>query len=83
MDAKKFTGKLSVIAISILLASCGGGGGYYDKSSSSTSSSTSTTQALNISTISLSDTNGVTTNVITASGVTAKVKVTNASGKGI
>lgn len=32
MDTRKFTGKLSAIAISILLASCGGGGGYYGKS---------------------------------------------------
>lgn len=88
MDSRKFTGKLSAIAISILLASCGGGGdGYYDKSDSSSGtgsgSSTGTLQAVNISTISLSDTNGAATNVITASGATAKVKVTNASGNGV
>lgn len=34
MDTKKVTGKLSAIAISILLASCGGGGGYYDGNNS-------------------------------------------------
>lgn len=34
MDTRKFTGKLSAIAISILLASCGGGDGYYGKSDS-------------------------------------------------
>lgn len=34
MDTRKFTGKLSAIAISILLASCGGGDGYYGKSGS-------------------------------------------------
>lgn len=88
MDTRKFTGKLSAIAISILLASCGGGGGgYYDKDNSNSGTDTgnggTTISAVNISPIVLSDTNGVVTNTITVSGVTAKVKVTDASGSGI
>ncbi|MBI0395536.1 hypothetical protein [Acinetobacter bereziniae] len=43
MDTKKVTGKLSAIAISILLASCGGGDGYYGKNDSSTGGDGSTT----------------------------------------
>ncbi|RZG86342.1 hypothetical protein EXE10_06980 [Acinetobacter sp. WCHAc060033] len=43
MDTRKFTGKLSAIAISILLASCGGGDGYYGKSDSSTETGGETT----------------------------------------
>ena len=86
MDTRKFTGKLSAIAISILLASCGGGGGgYYDNDNSGTGTDNggTTVSAVNISSMTLSDTNGVSTNTITVSGVTAKVKVTDASGNGI
>ena len=86
MDTRKFTGKLSAIAISILFASCGGGGGgYYDKSgsSSSTGGTGTTATALNISSITLLDSNNTSTNTITASGATAKVKVVDATGKGV
>ncbi|AYO53186.1 Ig-like domain-containing protein [Acinetobacter wuhouensis] len=88
MDTRKFTGKLSAIAISILLASCGGGDGYYGNngstdSSSGTGTGTDTKQAVNVSTISLFDTNNAESLSITASGVTAKVKVIDKAGQGI
>ena len=90
MDTRKITGKLSAIAISILLASCGGGGGdgYFGNndstgSGSGTDTGTDTKQAVNVSAISLFDINNVSTQTITASGVTAKVRVTGASGNGI
>lgn len=87
MDTKKVTGKLSAIAISILLASCGGGGGYYDGNNSGSNNGNNgggtTISAVNISSITLLDANSVSTNTITVSGATAKVKVTNGSGVGI
>lgn len=86
MDTRKFTGKLSAIAISILLASCGGGDGYYGKTDSSTgtgSTDTTQNQALNIKSLQVYDVNGKVTQTITAAGVTAKVKVTDASGNGV
>ena len=44
MDTRKFTGKLSAIAISILLASCGGGGdGYFGKTDSTSGGGGTTT----------------------------------------
>ncbi len=86
MNKKQLTLKLSAIAVSILLASCGGGGGGYygsnDNSSSGGNGQTPIT-AVNITNISLFDANNTVTNSITAAGVTAKVKVTDASGKGI
>lgn len=86
MDTRKLTGKLSAIAISILLASCGGGGGgYYDKNNNGTDNGNggTTVSAVNISSIALFDTNAVATNTITVTGATAKVKVTDANGKGV
>jgi len=88
MNKKQLTLKLSAITISVLLASCGGGGGYYGSNDSrNTSGSGENGQtpvtAVNITNITLSDTNNTLTNSITAAGVTAKVKVTDASGKGI
>lgn len=86
MDTRKLTGKLSAIAISILLASCGGGGGgYYDKNNNGTDNGNggTTVEAVNISPITLLNADSVATNTITVSGATAKVKVTDASGKGI
>lgn len=87
MDTRKFTGKLSAIAISILLASCGGGGGYYDKNDNGNSNGNgnggTTVEAVNITTITLYDLNNTTTNSVTAAGATAKVKVTDQAGKGI
>lgn len=88
MDTRKLTGKLSAIAISILLASCGGGGGgYYDKNDNDTGNGNgnggTTVEAVNITNIALYDVNNAVTNSITAAGVTAKVKVTDKTGKGI
>ncbi|WP_335953841.1 hypothetical protein [Acinetobacter higginsii] len=86
MNKKQLTLKLSAIAVSVLLASCGGGGGGYygsnDNSSSGGNGQTPVT-AVNITNITLYDTNNTVTNSITAAGATAKVKVTDASGKGI
>lgn len=87
MKKKQLTVKLSAIAVSILLASCGGGGGYYGSNGNNDNTSEGNGQtpvtAVNITNISLYDTNNIATNSITAAGVTAKVKVTDASGKGI
>ncbi|MFV5385721.1 hypothetical protein [Acinetobacter junii] len=87
MNKKQLTLKLSAITISVLLASCGGGGYYGSNDSGNTSGSGENGQtpvtAVNITNITLSDTNNTLTNSITAAGVTAKVKVTDASGKGI
>ncbi|WP_151961215.1 hypothetical protein [Acinetobacter bereziniae] len=89
MDTKKVTGKLSAIAISILLASCGGGGGYYDGTGNGSSSGTTnpstgeTVKAVNISAVQLIDRNGNSIQAVTAEGGIAKVKVTDQSGKGI
>ena len=53
MDTRKLTGKLSAIAISILLASCGGGS-YYDGNNSGTNNGGGTTiSAVNITNITL------------------------------
>ncbi|RBA36256.1 MULTISPECIES: hypothetical protein [Acinetobacter] len=88
MNKKQLTLKLSAITISVLLASCGGGGGYYGSNDSGNTSGSgengqTPVTAVNITNITLSDTNNTLTNSITAAGVTAKVKVTDASGKGI
>ena len=90
MNKKQLTLKLSAIATSILLASCGGGGGgYYGSTGSGSSSGTtnpSTGEAVktvNISAVQLIDQNANSTQAITAEGVIAKVKVTDQSGKGI
>ena len=89
MNKKQLTLKLSAIATSILLASCGGGGGYYGSTGSGSSSETtnpSTGEAVktvNISTVQLIDQNANLTQAITAEGAIAKVKVTDQSGKGI
>ena len=86
MDTRKLTGKLSAIAISILLASCGGGGGgYYDKNDNGTGNGNggTTVEAVNITNIALYDINNAITNSITATGVTAKVKVTDKAGNAI
>lgn len=88
MNKKQLKLKLSAITISVLLASCGGGGGYYGSNDSGNTSGSgengqTPVTAVNITNITLSDTNNTLTNSITAAGVTAKVKVTDASGKGI
>lgn len=86
MDTKIVVNKLSIIAISILLASCGGGGGYYNNEGSSNNGSSnggSSTSSVNISSITLNNANGQATSIISSSGATAIVKITNASGIGI
>ena len=90
MNKKQLTLKLSAIAMSVMLASCGGGGGgYYGSTGSGSSSGTtnpSTGEAVktvNISAVQLIDQNANSTQAITAEGVIAKVKVTDQSGKGI
>ncbi len=83
MNKKQLTLKLSAIATSILLASCGGGGGYYGSTGSGSSSETtnpSTGEAVktvNISAVQLIDQNANSTQAITAEGAIAKVKVTD------
>ncbi|MGY5394573.1 hypothetical protein [Acinetobacter sp. NigerLNRRAM0016] len=87
MNNKQIGLKLSTIALCVLLASCGGGGsdGYFENNNSggvSTGGSTSTA-AVNIGVISLYDVNGKATTAVNIAGATAKVKVTDSSGKGI
>lgn len=88
--SKNISLKLSTVALAVLLASCGGGGseGYFNKqgSTSGNASNPSTgeeVKSVNISTIQLIDLNGNITQIITSEGVTAKVKVTDQSGRGI
>ena len=82
--------KFTAITLAVLLASCGGGGseGYFNKqgSTSGNASNPSTgeeVKSVNISTIQLIDRNGNFTQAIAAEGVSAQVKVTDQSGKGI
>lgn len=87
MNKKQLTLKLSTIAVSILLASCGGGGdGYYGKTSDLETNPDNPSQIVkdvNISNIELKDTNDTVTQTVSVAGATAKVKVTDKSGKAI
>jgi hypothetical protein len=86
MNKKQLTLKLSALAVSVLLASCGGGGdGYYGSTNSNSGGNTggSTVLAVNVTNVVLYDAANAVTTSITAAGVTAKVKVTDASGKAI
>lgn len=86
MNKKQLISKLSVIAVSILLASCGGGDGYYGSNNSNNSgggNGQTPVTTVNIADIVLYDANNTVVTSITAAGVTAKVKVTDASGKGL
>ena len=86
MNKKQLTLKLSALAVSVLLASCGGGGdGYYGSTNSNSGGNTggSTVLAVNVTNVTLYDAANAVTTSITAAGVTAKVKVTDASGKPI
>ena len=80
--------KLSTVALAVVLASCGGGG-YYDSTSSNagansgTGTDGSTTSVVNVANVELYNVNNIITNSVTAVGVTAKVKVTDASGKAL
>ena len=86
MDKKQLGLKLSAVSLAVLLASCGGGGsdGYYNQgnsnSNSNNNSGSTPVSAVNITNISLYDTNNISTNTVTADGVTAKVKVTDQTG---
>ena len=82
--------KLSTIALAVVLASCGGGGseGYYNQEGSSNNSGGSDNagnieevQSLEISSIKLNDTSGKETQLVSALGVVATVKVTDGKGK--
>lgn len=84
MNKKQLVSKLSVITVSILLASCGGGDGYYGSNNSNNSggeNGQNPVTTINIADIVLYDANDTVVTSITAAGVTAKVKVTDASGK--
>lgn len=94
MNKKQLTLKLSAIAVSVLLASCGGGGGGYygsnnnsssggDNNNSSGGNGETPVTAVNIGTISLTDSNGNAVTTITNQGVTAQVVVKDNNGKGI
>lgn len=83
MNKKQLITKLSAIAVSILLASCGGGG-YYDNNSSNTSNNGNTTvSSITVSSITLKDTNGNNVSVISSQGVTAQVTVKDANGNAV
>ena len=78
--------KFSVLALAVLLASCGGGGsdGYYNNGNSGNSSGGGeTVTAVNLSSIAVYDSNNNLTRAVTIEGATATVKVTDTSGKPI
>lgn len=78
--------KITALALAVSVSACGGGGGYYggsDNNSGSDSSGGDTVTAVNVSTISLYDTNGDATTTISSQGVTAQVTVTDESGNAV
>lgn len=84
--------KATLLASMIALSACGGGGsdGFYGGGSSgnsgtdgNTDTGGTTTAAVNIGSLELFDVNGTSTRTVTVAGATAKVKVTDAAGKGI
>lgn len=84
------TFQLSTLAAAIALTGCGGGGNdtIAPKPSGGNGGTggtggTTPTNSVNSSVIQLLDANGNATNTISAAGATAKVKITDASGKGI
>ena len=91
MISKQLGIKLSALTLALMLAGCGGGGsdGYYNNDGSSSGNITTNpstgeeVKSVNISTIQLIDRNGNLTQAIAAEGVSAQVKVTDQSGKGI
>lgn len=86
MMNKRLSIKLSALTLALILAGCGSGGseGYYNNGGSSSSNTGgSTTSTVNVANVELYDANNLLTNSVTAAGVTAKVKVTDASGKAL
>lgn len=82
----KISLNFTVIALAVVLASCGSDGYYNNGSGNSSSTNPSTGEAVktvNISAVQLIDRNGNLTQAIAAEGVIAKVKVTDQSGNGI
>lgn len=83
--------KLSAIAISILLASCGGGGsdGYYNQNENTTGGGSGTDNGietpvvakLNITNVEVFDNNNQKTTALTILGASASVKVTDQNGQ--
>lgn len=89
MISKQLGIKLSTLTLALMLAGCGGSDGYYNNDGSSSGNITTNpstgeeVKSVNISTIQLIDRNGNFTQAIAAEGVSAQVKVTDQSGKGI
>lgn len=85
-QATKLGLKVTLLATMISLAACGGGGseGFFNNGSNgNTGGGTTTPATVNISNVEIYDVNGALTRTVTVAGATAKVKVTDASGKGI
>ncbi len=91
MNNKYVIPKLSAIAVSILLASCGGGGsdGYYNNGSGSGNTGQEggsngieqpDLSTLNISKVGLYDSANIATMVVTSAGALASVKITDQNG---
>lgn len=88
---KKSTFKATLLATMIGLSGCGGGGseGFFSNTGSNgntggtTDPNTPVNESVNISNLELYDTNNALTRTVTVAGATAKVKVTDATGKGI
>ena len=90
-QATKLGLKVTLLATMVSLAACGGGGseGFYNNGSNGGSTGgtdnggATTAEAVNINTIAIYDAANKETHTVTAAGATAKVKVTDKSGKGI
>lgn len=77
------TFQLSTLAAAVALAGCGGGGNDTIAPPVSSSTGSSTKSAVNISAMELLDVNGKATRTVSAAGATAKVRITDAKGKGV
>lgn len=88
---KSFGFKATLLATMVSIAACGGGGseGYFNNAGSGGTGNTGggtdtgTTVAVNVSALELYNVNNKMTQTVTVAGATAKVKVTDAAGKGI
>lgn len=88
MISKQLSMKLSALTLALVLAGCGGGGsdGFYNETGNSGGNGQSPggpaeVQALNVTEFSLKDSNGEKTEIISALGTVATVKVSDGSGK--